>query len=110
MPSPATGRVLTKDDEELLSAIEKSSQAVVAVNVTNGSSTPRFLSLGVIVSNGLIVTAKGKIEKTGSYSATLSDKTTVPLSVVTIDEAKDIAVLKIAVPEEKTATTTDSIT
>ncbi|MEX0932294.1 MAG: hypothetical protein WDZ61_00160 [Parcubacteria group bacterium] len=91
--------LLTEEEKQLLSSLQNFSQNTVTVGRIGEEGETSALSLGVILSkDGLIITRKGSITatSTSSYVAVLSDDSTLPLTLVRVGEADDIAVFQIA--------------
>ncbi|MDP2651122.1 MAG: hypothetical protein Q8O98_00875 [bacterium] len=98
VPTPAAGKepTISEKDRALLAAVELATQAVVRVEEIGSDGQPVFHSLGVIVAkDGMVISRKGDISATSTYIAVLSDKTVLPLELMTDGLDEDMAVFKI---------------
>ena len=93
-PAP-TSQVQLSEDAKAAVAVLKSAAAntirISAVGTTTQSS------IGIIASNGFIIASGKGISSDISYKAALSDSSTIPLTLVNLDSANDIAIFKISV-------------
>ena len=77
---------LSKEEEAILASFKLASQAVVEIRETSEASTTPAI-IGVIVSrDGLVVAPRAGIKLDGTYVALLSNKTSVPLTIVSPGE------------------------
>lgn len=89
---PTTQVQLSNEAKAAVAVLKNAASNTVRIGEV-GTTTP--LSIGIIASNGFIVSSGKGIAETGSYKATLSDNSVVPLVLVNLDTANDLAIFKI---------------
>ncbi|MEX2010220.1 MAG: serine protease [Parcubacteria group bacterium] len=106
-PTPAnpTGTIkevtVVKEEDAILSSIEKVTKSVVRIRVKGGDGVEVFYGLGAIVSkDGLVVTDGEKLAPGMTYAVTLHDGSILPLVPTSLEKSEDgIALFKIT-PDE----------
>jgi hypothetical protein len=90
------GETISEKDKALLAAVELATQAVVRIEEVGPTGQYTFRSLGVFIAkDGLIIGRMGGVNATSTYVAILSDKSVLPLVLVTLGAEEDTAVFKI---------------
>ena len=84
-----TSDALVGLSDALANAVERAAAATVAVHARR-----RFPATGVIVANGLVVTANHVVERDEEITVTLHDGTSLPAALVGRDPGSDLAVLR----------------
>ena len=93
--------VVVKEDDQVISAIEKNTKSIVRIREKNTSlDIDNFYSLGVVVgTNGIIATDKKNISEVMQYEAVMYDGTKIPLVYVYADRKASVGFFK-AKPEK----------
>jgi len=88
--------VVVKEDDAVLSSIDKTAKGVVRIDVRGSDGTPMFYALGAIVSrDGLVISDGQGLVLDGTYTATLADGTKIPAAVYSRSSDQSLAVFKL---------------
>lgn len=96
-PSTVKEVTVIKEEDAIISAIEKSIQSIVRIKSPVGQDGAQvFYALGIIVSKeGLVLTDKRNLIAGGTYTITLPDGVTLPASLVETNDSDHLALFKI---------------
>ena len=86
---------VVREEEAIIASIDKSTSSIVRIKENGPDGNPIFRSLGVIVSKDGKVLTDLKGSTSGSYSVTLSDGATLPLSLEKTLDSESLVVFKI---------------
>jgi len=88
--------VVVKEDDAILSSINRTESGVVRINVRGADGASMFYALGAIVTkDGLVVSDGQGLVLDGTYTATLSDGTQIPAAVYSRSADQNLAVFKL---------------
>lgn len=94
--------VVVNPEDQIVSAVEKTSKSVIRIYRTNNdptlnqSSPILFVGLGAIITDsGIVVTDNSLISDGGKYFTTISDDKLVDLSIIRSRSGEQLALLKI---------------
>jgi S1-C subfamily serine protease len=90
MAETQTSDALVGLSDALANAVEKASLATVAVHARR-----RFPATGLVIGNGLVVTANHVVERDEEITIALHDGSSVPATLVGRDPGSDLAVLRV---------------
>lgn len=87
---------VVKEEDAILSSIDKVAQGVVRLNVRGGDGTQNFFALGAIVNKeGYIVSDGQALVLDGTYTAILADGSAIPAAVISRSVDQDLAIFKL---------------
>ena len=89
---------VVKEEDAVISAIEKNTKAIV--RVTSQVNEEKFYALGVVVSKqGLILTDRHTYNANGGYTVTFSDGSTLPANIVASSDTGGFVLLRLSTDE-----------
>lgn len=98
--------VVVKEDDAILSSINKTRSGIVSIEVRGGDGTQMFYGLGAIVTkDGYVISDGQALVLDGTYTATLYDGTQIPAAVYSRSTDQNLAVFKLMSGNPKQAYT-----